>query len=122
MKKIIIVEDDPDTLDLMEIILRENNYIVIKVSREISVKEIVSIKPDLLIIDFLLPFGLGTDLCMSVKSDHRTQEVPVIIYSASNDIGVLAKNSGADAYLPKPFDIVDLLHMVNETIQKTYAH
>ena len=122
MKKIIIVEDDPDTLDLMEIILRDCNYIVIKVNREISVKEIYSIKPDLIIIDFLLPFGLGTELCLNIKSNHHTKEIPVLMYSANNDIEKLAKDNGADAYIAKPFDIDDMVHLVEKTIQPTYAH
>lgn len=122
MKKILILEDDVDTLDLMEFILNDNGYIVIKVNRDISVKEVAAIKPELVIIDFLLTFGLGTELCKNIKSDERTQYIPVIIYSANSGVKQLAIDNGANAYLDKPFDVDDLLRLVDRTILKTYTY
>ncbi|MDN3582502.1 response regulator [Mucilaginibacter flavus] len=116
MKKTLIVEDDADTLDIMELILRENGYAVIKVNRSISLNEIAAINPELIILDFLLSFGLGTELCSDIKSDERIKHIPIILYSASNDIEQLAIDHGADAYLPKPFDIDNLIQLVSEKV------
>ena len=116
MKKILIVEDDVDTLDMIEFVLRGNGYAVIRINREITLKEIAGINPDMVILDFLTPYGLGTDLCLSLKNSEPTKHIPVILYSASNNLKTLAKESGADGYIAKPFDINDLLDSVNRLI------
>ncbi|MDO3628589.1 response regulator transcription factor [Mucilaginibacter sp. BT774] len=118
MKKILIVEDDVDTLDLMETILHGQGYAVIKVKREITIREIGGIHPDLVILDFMLPFGPGTDICAAIKSNEMTKDIPVIMYSASSGIGELAGENGADAYLDKPFDVQELIEMVNRLVRK----
>jgi len=117
MKKILIVEDDVDTLDLMETILHEQGYAVIKVKREIVIAEIAGIKPDLVIIDYMLPFGLGTEICSAIKSNETTKGIPVVMYSANNKIRDLAKQNGADAYIPKPFDLEQLIGLVNRFVK-----
>lgn len=114
MKKILLIEDDVDTLDLVELILRGEGYVVIKANREVSLKEIISLKPDLAILDFLLPFGLGTEICQQIKSNPATKSIPVILYSASSNLKDLALGCHADASLEKPFDIDDLVKMVGE--------
>jgi DNA-binding response OmpR family regulator len=116
MEKILIIEDDADTLELMEIILRDQGYIVIKVKREISIEEIAGIKPDLVILDFMLPFGLGTEICLELKTNEETKTIPVIMYSANNSVEGLAKNNGADAYMAKPFDVEHLIGLVSRLL------
>lgn len=118
MKKILIVEDDVDTLDLMEIILHDQGYAVIKVRREITIKEIAGIKPDLAILDYRLPFGLGTEICSAIKMNEATKDIPVIMYSANNGIEELAKKNGADGYFSKPFDLECLVTLVGSFIEK----
>ena len=113
MKKILIVEDDIDILELVELLLQGNGYAVIKVNRQISIKEVAGINPQLVIIDYLLPYGLGSELCLQLKSDKSTNHIPVILYSASSKLQILAKASCADGYIAKPFDINDLINMVN---------
>ena len=116
MKKIIIIEDDVDTLDMMEFILRENGYAVIKANRLVSIKEFISITPNLAILDIMLPYGFGSDLCLEIKSNPKSKHIPVILYSANSNLKTLAKESLADAYLEKPFDLNNLLEIVKETI------
>ena len=116
MKKIIIIEDDVDTLEVMEFILRDTGYAIIKANRLVSIKEIISITPHLAILDVMLPYGFGSDLCLEIKNDPKSKHIPVILYSASSNLKILAKESHADAYLAKPFDLDRLLEMVKETI------
>lgn len=116
MKKIFILEDDVDTLDVMEFILRDNGYAVIKANRVVSVNEIISINPNLAILDIMLHYGFGSDLCIEIKNNPKSNHIPVILYSANNNLNKLAHDSLADAYLAKPFDIDKLLQMVKETI------
>lgn len=116
MKKIIIIEDDVDTLDVMEFILREYDYAVIKANRQVSIKEIISINPDLAIVDIMLPYGYGGDLCLEIKNNPKSNHIPVILYSANINLKKIALNSMADAYLAKPFDLDKLLEIVKKTI------
>ena len=76
MARILIVEDDPDILDLIEAILRQEGYAVIRINRPVAVKEITGIKPDLVILDYLLPFGLGSDLCLEIKKEPGLPRYP----------------------------------------------
>jgi DNA-binding response OmpR family regulator len=113
LKKIIIVEDDIATLELVEIIFQANSYAVIKANRQISIKEIAGIHPNLVLIDYLLPYKLGSELCWEIKNAEATKHIPVILYSASSNLQIFAKNSCADGYIEKPFDINDLVNMVD---------
>jgi DNA-binding response OmpR family regulator len=113
LKKVLIVEDDIDILDLLEMILRDNGYAVIKINREISIKEIIGISPHMIIIDFLLPHRLGNELCLELKDNQYTSHIPIILYSAVNNLKGIADQSGADAYIEKPFDVNDIINMVN---------
>jgi DNA-binding response OmpR family regulator len=116
LKKILIVEDDVDILDLLELILRQNGYAVIKINREIPVKEIIGIAPHLIVIDFLLPYRLGNEICLELKDNKHTKHIPVILYSAANNLKDIANKSRADAYIPKPFDINDFVNLVNKLV------
>jgi two-component system phosphate regulon response regulator PhoB len=116
LKKIIIIEDDADTLDMMEFILRDNGYAVIKANRLVSIEEFISIMPDLAILDIMLPYGFGNDICLQIKTNPKSKHIPVILYSASSNLKTLAKNSLADAYIEKPFDLNKLLEIVKATI------
>jgi DNA-binding response OmpR family regulator len=112
----VIIEDDVDTLDMMEFILRDNGYAVIKANRLVSIEEFISIMPDLAILDVMLPYASGNDLCLEIKSNPKSRQIPVILYSANSNLKRLAKESLADAYLEKPFDLIKLLEMVKATI------
>ena len=115
LKKVLIIEDDVDTLDLMGYILQEAGFAAIKANREVSIKEIASIKPDLAILDYLLPFGSGSEMCLEIKSNPLTTHIPVILYSAFNGLKRFAEESKADAYIAKPFDVEELVELIRAT-------
>ena len=115
LKKLLIIEDDVDTLELMGYILHEAGYAAIQANRQVSIKVIAAIKPNLAILDYLLPFGSGIEMCLEIKSDPLTAHIPVILYSASNQLKQFAKSSKADAYIAKPFDVDELIKLVGKT-------
>ena len=118
MKKILIVEDDPDILDLIETILRQEGYAVIKINRPVPIKEVIGIKPDLVILDYLLPYGLGSDLCLEIKTNPVTRTIPVLLFSASLSLAEIASISRADDFIAKPFDLDQFLSLVSRWINK----
>jgi two-component system phosphate regulon response regulator PhoB len=99
----------------MGFILHEAGYAAIKANREVSIKEIAAIRPDLAILDYLLPFGSGIEMCLEIKNNPLTAHIPVILYSASNQLKQFAKSSKADAYIAKPFDVDELIELIRKT-------
>jgi len=109
-KKILIIEDNADTRRFLEVMLTteyqvlsaENGVIGIEIAR----KEI----PDLIILDIMLPILSGYDTCSLMKQDARIKHVPIIFLSAKNTINDITQGltTGADDYLPKPFDYKEL--------------
>ena len=69
--------------------------------------------PDVFLIDKQLSGYDGLDICRHLKNKGRTKNIPVIMISASPNIGSLSKEAGADAFIEKPFEIKDLLRLVN---------
>lgn len=68
---------------------------------------------DLILLDDWLNDGLGSQLCKKLKNNAHTANVPIILISAANNLAASAKESGADDFLSKPFDIEDLLTKVD---------
>lgn len=111
-RRILIVEDERELCYLLKMRLETNGYETItafdgKEGLEKAHKE----KPDLILLDLMLPKLDGYWVCDLLKKDKRYVATPIIIISAKaekENLG-LAKNCGADAYMEKPFDIEALL-------------
>jgi two-component system phosphate regulon response regulator PhoB len=116
MKKVLIIEDDGDTLDMLGYIAAQSNVEVVLRSNVIPLAEIKQINPDLIILDHWMGKSSGGDLCLEIKQDQATAEIPVVMLSALNEIGQIAMNSCADGSLAKPFDIAEI-----EDIIETYV-
>jgi CheY-like chemotaxis protein len=113
LKKILIVEDDVDTIDIVATILNGAGYAVIKINREITIKEIAGIRPNLVILDYLMPYTLGNELCSAIKDNPKTDSIPVMLYSASNLAESVAHKCKADAFIAKPFDLDHFISLVD---------
>ena len=105
MKRILIIEDDEDTLELLGTIAEKSNLEVVLQTNVLPLPEIEKINPDLILLDHWIAEEKGGDLCLRLKRNQRTQEIPVVMISALNEIGQIAYSSGADGSLSKPFDI-----------------
>lgn len=113
MKKpfILVVDDDPSILTLIQVNLRVSGYDVAtattlgEASRKVSEASL-----DLMILDINLPDGSGFDFLASLKADRRTEALPVLILTAMDERrGKIAGfDLGADDYLTKPFDVTEL--------------
>jgi DNA-binding response OmpR family regulator len=107
-KKILIIEDDVDTLDILCILAEELNLEVI-VSTEVSVvSEVVEFSPNIILLDHWVAGGLGSNLCFALKANELTKYIPIILISAHQEIEKIATDNGADGYIAKPFDINEL--------------
>ena len=111
-RKILIVEDEHELLDFMKIRLEANNYEVIGAcDGKEGYEKAHTEKPDLILLDLMLPKIDGYWVCNLLKHDARYGNVPIIIVTAKSgdEDQKLAKECGADAYMQKPFDIEALL-------------
>ncbi len=118
-KTIFIVEDDPDILELMQIVVENEGYNVKTfVETERAEKEIALEKPHLLIMDLYLGEKDGALLVKSLKRKKDTKKMPVIIVSAKNSLEDIARDCKADGYLKKPFDIKDLTTLLSNLVPK----
>lgn len=112
VKNILIIEDDPDILDMMTYIIQEEGFRVITSIGAVSVDYVQEINPALILLDNRLADGFGRDLCFKLKHDSATRHYPVVLVSAVNQLAQVAEESSADAYLNKPFDLDDLVKLV----------
>jgi len=120
MNKILIVEDELDIQKLVHRILTANGFEVFKASNgEEGLIKATTLKPDLIIMDLMMPGMSGLEVCRLLKKRPDTKGVPIIILSALNRSidREYAKEAGADKYISKPFQIDELLVAV-DTLMK----
>lgn len=120
LKKVIIFDDDEDILSICTYILEDNNWDVHTFTDcNDIVNRVSSIGPDVILMDNWIPDMGGIQATQTLKSDPDLKDIPVIYFSANNDIHTLAANAGADSYLAKPFDIDELTKTINKMVVKT---
>lgn len=120
-KKILVVDDEEDLLDFVTLRLEANNYqAVVARDGEEALKFFAQEKPDLVLLDIIMPKLDGFKVCQALKKSPASAKIPVIMLTAKdrvNDIK-LAKESGADAYIVKPFDSSTLLVTIKDQLDK----
>lgn len=115
-KCILIIEGDPDILEIMQIILEEDDYNVIPSRHCLPITDIKSLRPDLILIDNRFTDVGGKNTCKILKKSPDTRNIPVILVSASPGLQQIALESHANGFLSKPFDIIELI-----TIARTWT-
>jgi len=111
-KKIIVIEDDPDILDIMTYILSEEGYEVLASPDSKPLDDVLELQPMLILLDNRLTDGYGQDFCRRFKSNPETRHFPVVLVSANAGLEEMTRDSLADGYLKKPFDIAELVELV----------
>jgi two-component system phosphate regulon response regulator PhoB len=114
MKKILVVENDTDTSELMEHVLDNAGYKVIRSDIKIPMDDLLKINPALILLDHYLTDGYGGDYCAEIKTNHHTKHIPVVLVSAVHKLEKVSEAACADGFIKKPFDIV----LLQETIKK----
>jgi len=117
--KILLVDDDVGIIEAVEMILENEGFEVKKLTESIKAEETMKdYRPDLIMLDLRMPKINGEELCIQLKKNDKYKDIPVIILSASNKTEEISKNCGADDFLPKPFDMDDLIAIVNKNLKK----
>ena len=119
-KRILIIEDDLDILEILDIILLDEGYEVIPISKGLSAPEIELLHPDLILLDFRISGydKTGAQICQELKSISTTSAIPVLLVSAESNLAFIANNCCADVYVSKPFDLLGIVAKVSDMLSK----
>ncbi|MBN1991286.1 MAG: response regulator [Anaerolineae bacterium] len=120
--RILSIEDDPEMRGLLQLILERKGYHVSGVKRgELGLELLKSLKPDVLLLDLMLPDIDGWEIYRQMKADKELSTVPIIIISARDqkqDAAAGHQVLGNDRYLKKPFEIDELIRTVCAVVEK----
>lgn len=117
-KRILIIDDDEDILDILHIVFKEDGFNVVISNTGEAVDQIHLINPDLILLDVRIEGSAkrGDEICAEIKAQSAFKNLPVVLVSAETDLAMLANECGADFYIKKPFDIYDLLMQVKQRL------
>ncbi|MGN6637960.1 MAG: response regulator [Mucilaginibacter sp.] len=116
-KIVLVIENDKDISDLIKLLVEGLGHEVILEPDCMALEKILLIAPDIILLDHWLNQGRGGDLCREIKAHKYMQDVPVVLISAFPNSIKLARESVADAFIEKPFDIQEV-----EDIIKSYLN
>jgi len=120
--RILIVDDDPDILDVLEISLSEESYEILKAMDGEEALRIIKSKPlDLVLLDYAIPKMNGRQVCMEVKKDILLRHLPIIMVTGKGEVSdkVGGIDAGADDYIVKPFEPKELLARIRMILRRT---
>jgi len=120
--KILIVDDEKDIVELVSFNLEKEGYEVLKAyDGEKAMQLIGSKKPDLVILDLMLPGIHGLEVCKRLRRDPATAQVPIIMLTARGEEidKVLGLEMGADDYVTKPFSVKELVARIKALLRRT---
>lgn len=115
-KSVLIIENDPDTMEVLSDVINEMNLNPVCVGEAIDLELVNSQNPNLILLDHWLDETFGADLCRQLKTSAVTRHIPIIMMSAAPGIEKIAYAAGADAFVPKPFDLEELCGTINRLI------
>jgi diguanylate cyclase (GGDEF)-like protein len=122
LPKILVIEDETYTREIIRIGLEFKGYKVITASDgEEGFEKVLSENPDLVISDVMMPRMSGLDLCTKVKNNFFTSSIPIILLTARNqmDDKIYGLTIGADDYVAKPFDMRELIARTDMILRRT---
>jgi DNA-binding NtrC family response regulator len=116
-KRIIIFDDDEDILSICSFILEEQGWEVHAFTDcNDIIKRVERVEPNVILMDNWIPDIGGMLATQMLKKHTGLKNIPVIYFSANNDIQTLANNAGADTFLAKPFDIEELEKVIGRVV------
>jgi len=120
--KILVVDDEQDIIELISSNLQHEGYTVIPATTgEDALESLRTTKPDLIVLDLMLPGIQGLDVCRQVRALPEHADIPILILSAKGTEvdRILGLEMGADDYMTKPFSVRELVSRIRVALRKT---
>ncbi len=120
-EKILLIEDDSDISELVQYNLEREGYkVYASGDGEIGLNQALQIKPDLIILDLMLPGLDGLSVCRKLRADSSTADIPIVMLTAKGEESdvVVGLEMGADDYVAKPFSPKELLARVRAVLRR----
>lgn len=120
IKKILVVDDDPYILMSLEFLMKKNGYqVMIARNGTEALDAIRTSKPDLILLDIMMPDVDGYSICKQVKSKKELRHIHIVFISAKTKESDIQKGLelGASLYIPKPFSTRELMKQVNALLE-----
>ena len=120
---ILVIEDDPDGLLMMQTRLEANGFVVSSAADGLEgLKRAQESHPDLILLDIIIPKLSGLEVCRRLKSDPQTRHVPIVVITAAtfDDLEERVRSAGADAWIRRPCTSTDLLNVVHGAMDSAH--
>jgi DNA-binding response OmpR family regulator len=122
-KTILIAEDDEQLARLIISAFKEAGFRTLHAGDGVvAINRILAMKPDLIVLDLMLPRLHGYEICKMVRENEATQSTPIVAISGHQDIGhrLHLFKLGADDYVTKPFSMDELIARVQAVMERSY--
>src|SRR5574341_489890 len=122
--KILVVDDDPVNLEFIASLLRKDYEIITARNGIEALEKIRSGKPDIVLLDIMMPGMSGYEVCEKIKQQDTTRFMPVVMVTAFSDLEykIKAIEVGADDFLTKPINKVEVTTRVKSLLKTKYFH
>ncbi len=120
-KKILIVDDEKDIVELISYNLEQEGFAVIKAyDGQMAWERVKTAKPDLVVLDLMIPGIHGLEVCKLIRRDAATETLPIIMLTAKSDQvdKILGLELGADDYITKPFNVRELIARIRAVLRR----
>ena len=123
--KVLVVDDNPQNMELLEAYMEElTGVTTVRASNgEEALRKVEAERPDLILLDVMMPRMSGFEVCKRLKSDPTTKHIPVIMVTALHEMGDIERGVevGTDDFITKPVNRVDLLTRVRSLLRLSAA-
>jgi CheY-like chemotaxis protein len=124
-RKILLIDDDPDFVEAVKVIVENGGYTVrVAYDGEEGLEAVAAEKPDLIVLDVMMPVMNGHECCAKLKADPATAKIPVILLTAVADRVTTSTythrdmlESEAEDYMPKPVEPQELLKLIKNWLK-----
>jgi DNA-binding response OmpR family regulator len=121
LKKILIAEDEPSIVVSLEFLLRNAGHeVTVARDGEEALRLVAAARPDLIVLDIMLPSVSGFEVCRGIREDPATRGIRVLMLTARGRESEMQKGmaAGADAYMTKPFSTKELMEVVARLLEQ----
>lgn len=118
-KRVLIVDDEPNIVTALEFLLEKRGYEVkVAANGEAAIAEVASFKPDLVLLDVMMPKVSGYEVCQRMRANPQWQGIKIVMLSAKGREVEVSKGMslGADLYVTKPFSSAELVATIDRLV------